>query len=64
MHTSAAPGAGISRAIQICLWITVLIAIGIKVMGKRPTDQALIAGGIVWLLGAIPTVVPALLRGG
>ncbi len=62
--TSAALMALLIRVDLYTLWITVLIAIGIKVMGKRPTDQALMAGGIVWLLGAIPTVVPALLRGG
>jgi hypothetical protein len=32
-------------------------------MGKRSTDQAIMAGAIVWLLGALPTLLPALLRG-
>jgi len=45
------------------LWITVLVTIGIKVVGKRSTDQAVMAGAIVWLLGALPTVVPALFQG-
>jgi hypothetical protein len=53
----------VGRIDLFTLWITVLVTIGIKVVGKRSTDQALMAGAIVWLLGALPTVVPALFQG-
>jgi hypothetical protein len=44
------------------LWATVLIAIGLREMGKITGGQAAGAAIVVWLLGAIPTVLPALLR--
>ncbi len=36
------------------LWSTVLIAIGLRIMGKISTGKAVAATAIVWLLGAIP----------
>ena len=53
----------IGRLDLFTLWVTVLVMMGIKVIGKRPTDQAAMAAAIVWLLGALPTVIPALLQG-
>ncbi len=53
----------VGRIDLFTLWITVLVVIGVKVVGKRSTEQAVMAGAIVWLLGALPTVVPALFRG-
>ena len=61
--TNAALMALLIRVDLYTLWITVMIAIGIKVMGKRSNEQAMMAGAIVWLLGAVPTLLPALLRG-
>jgi hypothetical protein len=61
--TNAALMALLIRVDLYTLWITVMIAIGIKVMGKRSNEQAMMAGAIVWLLGALPTLLPALLRG-
>ena len=43
----------LSRFDVFVLWSTVLIAIGIAVMGKIPRSKAAIAAGIVWL---IPTI--------
>lgn len=42
------------------LWITALIAIGIKVMTKASTGQAVAAAILVWLVGALPAVLQAL----
>lgn len=53
----------VGRIDVFTLWITVLIAIGIKVMTKATTAQAIGAATIVWLVGALPTLFPAL-RGG
>ena len=53
----------VGRIDLFTLWITVLVMIGVKVVGQRSTEQAVMAGAIVWLLGALPTVVPALFRG-
>lgn len=41
------------------LWSTVLIAIGLKVMGKIPIAKAAAAAFIVWLLGAVPAYFQA-----
>jgi hypothetical protein len=38
------------------LWITVLIAIGLSVMGKISKSNAAIAAAIMWMIGAIPAV--------
>jgi len=36
------------------LWITVLVAIGLKTMGRTSTGSAALGAALVWLLGAIP----------
>lgn len=46
------------------LWITLLLAIGLKVIGKVSMSQALLAAGLVWLLGALPSVGGAMVGGG
>ena len=45
------------------IWVTILIAIGIKVMGRATTAQAVLGAALVWLVGAIPVLIQAL-RGG
>ena len=52
-----------SRVDLFTIWITVLLAIGLHVLGKIPKQQAYIAAGITWLVGALPAVLGAL-RGG
>jgi len=52
-----------SRADLFTIWVTVLLAIGLHVVGKIPKQQAAIAAGITWLVGAVPAVFGAL-RGG
>jgi hypothetical protein len=61
--TNAALLALLGRVDLFTLWITALVAIGLRVMAKVGTGQAVAAGGLVWLLGALPTVLPALLSG-
>ncbi len=45
----------------IVIWITVLLAIGLAVVGKIPRGQAAIAALIVWLIAMLPQL-PAALR--
>ena len=42
------------------LWATALIAIGIKVVAKVSTGQAVGAAAIVWFIGAIPLLLQAM----
>ncbi len=42
------------------IWITVLLVIGLAVTGKIPRAKAAIAGVIMWFIGALPVVLPAL----
>jgi Yip1-like protein len=52
-----------SRVDLFTIWVTVLLAIGLYVVGKIPKQQAAIAAGITWLVGAIPALLGALLGG-
>jgi hypothetical protein len=52
-----------SRVDLFTIWITVLLAIGLHVVGKLPKQQAGIAAGITWLIGALPAVLGALRSG-
>ena len=42
------------------IWQTVLLAIGLSVVGKIPRTQAYIAAALVWFLGACPALLGAL----
>jgi hypothetical protein len=44
----------------ITIWITVLVAIGLCVTGHIPLRKAAIAAAIVWLVGGLPLILPAL----
>jgi hypothetical protein len=52
-----------SRVDLFTIWITVLLAIGLYVVGKIPKKQAYIAAAITWLVGALPAVLGALRAG-
>jgi hypothetical protein len=52
-----------SRVDLFTIWVTVLLAIGLHVVGKIPKQQAGIAAGITWLVGALPAVFGALRSG-
>jgi hypothetical protein len=45
------------------IWSTILIAIGLQVVGRVRKGPSFVVAALVWLIGAIPTVLPALLRG-
>jgi hypothetical protein len=39
------------------LWITLLLGIGLSVMGRIPRGRAMIAAALVWVIGAIPALL-------
>lgn len=45
------------------LWSTLLIGIGIAVIGKVPRGKGLGGGAIVWLLAGLVSIIPALISG-
>jgi Yip1 domain len=52
-----------SRVDPFIIWITVLLAIGLHVVGKIPKQQAYIAAAITWVAGALPAMFGALRAG-
>ena len=50
----------VGRMNVFTIWVTVLLAIGLSVTGKIPRQRAAIAAAIVWILGALPTLLQAL----
>jgi hypothetical protein len=52
-----------SRFDLFTIWVTVLLAIGLHVVGRIPKQQAAIVAAITWVVGALPAVLGAL-RGG
>jgi hypothetical protein len=52
-----------SRVDLFTIWVTVLLAIGLHIVGKIPKQQAAIAAGITWLVGALPALLGALRNG-
>jgi hypothetical protein len=62
-HASPVLLALASRVDPFVIWITILLAIGLHVIGKIPKQQAYIAAVITWVVGALPAVFGAL-RGG
>jgi Yip1 domain len=50
----------VGRVDLITIWITVLVAIGLCVTGRIPLRKAAIAAAIVWFIGGLPLILPAL----
>ena len=50
----------VGRIDLITLWITALVAIGVCVTGRIPMKKAAIAAAIVWFVGGLPLIIPAL----
>ena len=45
------------------LWVTFLLAVGIRVVGNVPMGKALAAAAVVWVLGALPSVMGPMFGG-
>jgi Yip1 domain len=59
-HASQVAIALASRVDLFTIWVTVLLAIGLHVVGRISKQQAGIAAGITWVVGALPAVFGAL----
>jgi hypothetical protein len=55
--------AGLLRVDVFTLWITFLLAVGLRVAGRVPMSRALVAAAIVWVLGALPGLLGAMISG-
>jgi hypothetical protein len=62
--TSPVALAFLGRIDLFTIWVTVLIAIGIRIVGRIGTAQAAIVAGLVWLVGALPALLGAVRAGG
>jgi hypothetical protein len=49
-----------ARVDVFTIWVTVLLAIGLHVVGKIPKQQAYIAAALTWVIGALPALFGAL----
>lgn len=52
-----------SRVDLFTIWITVLLAIGLHVVGRITTQSAAIAAAVTWLIGGVPVIFGALRSG-
>jgi hypothetical protein len=59
-HASQVAIALASRVDLFTIWVTVLLAIGLHVVGRISKQQAGIAAAITWVVGALPAVFGAL----
>lgn len=46
----------LGRVDVFTIWVTVLLGIGISVVGKIPRQQGMLAAAALWVLGALPAV--------
>ena len=60
---STALMAVLMRVDVFTLWVTFLIAVGLRVVGKVPMSKALVAAGVVWVLGGLFTFLTSGLAG-
>jgi hypothetical protein len=53
----------LGRVDLFTLWITALVAVGLKQMSGTTTGRAVAAAALVWLIGALPTLLQAVRAG-
>ena len=61
--TNAVLLALLGRVDLFTLWVTILIAVGLKQIARTTTGQAVAGAALVWLIGALPTLLQALRAG-
>ena len=61
--TSTALMAVLMRVDVFTLWVTFLVAVGLRVVGRVPMSKALVAAGVVWVLGGLFTFLTSGLAG-
>lgn len=55
--------AALSRLDLFTIWCTILLGLGLHIVGNIPKSKAFAAAAVVWLLGSLAVVVPALRQG-
>lgn len=53
----------VGRLDVFTLWITILMGIGLSVMGKIPRSRAMVAAALMWAIGALPGLFQAMRQG-
>jgi len=53
----------LGRVDLFTLWVTALVAVGLKQMTGTTTGRAVAAAALVWLIGALPTLLQAVRAG-
>ncbi|HWA57930.1 MAG TPA: YIP1 family protein [Gemmatimonadales bacterium] len=53
----------LGRVDVFTLWITFLLGVGMAVMGRMPKGRAFVAAGLMWVVGAIPSLWGAVQAG-
>jgi hypothetical protein len=61
--TNGALLALVGRVDFFTLWITALVAVGLRNIARVSVAQAAAGAALVWILGALPTFLPALVAG-
>jgi hypothetical protein len=51
----------VGRIDLFTIWVTILLAIGLRVVGRVSKTQAAIAAVIMWIIGLLPGLFPALM---
>lgn len=54
----------LGRVDVFTLWVTVLLGLGMSVMGKMPKGRAFLAAALMWIVGGLPALLGALRAGG
>jgi hypothetical protein len=49
----------LGRVDLITIWVTVLVSIGLVAAGKMPKEKVIVAGIVMWVVGAIPALYGA-----
>jgi hypothetical protein len=50
----------VGRLDVFTLWLTILMGIGLSVMGKIPRSRAMLGAALMWLIGALPGLFQAM----
>ena len=53
----------VDRVDLFTIWVAILVAIGVHVVGRVPKGFAYLVAAIMWLLGILPALIPMLISG-
>jgi Sulfite exporter TauE/SafE. len=47
----------LQRVDPFTIWVTILLGIGISVVGKVPREKGMLAAALLWLVGSVPALI-------